>query len=120
MKSHKVNNKDILRETEISSITQGLKAIAKELNTPVIALSQLSRQIENRTNNRPKLSDLRGSGAIEQDADIVILLNKEDPGSNIINAYVAKHRNGPTGKTKLVFNKEITAFENFTNNSLPF
>ena len=104
------------RQQEISNISRGLKALAKELNIPVLALSQLSRKSEERTNKRPMLSDLRESGAIEQDADVVMMLYRDDyydedaEEQNIIEINVAKHRNGPTGTRKLFFKKENTAF----------
>ena len=104
------------RQQEISNISRGLKALAKELNIPVLALSQLSRKSEERTNKRPMLSDLRESGAIEQDADVVMMLYRDDyydedaEEQNIIEINIAKHRNGPTGTRKLFFKKENTAF----------
>lgn len=107
------------REQQISEMSRSLKALAKELNVPVIALSQLNRSVEGRTDKRPVPSDLRESGAIEQDADIIIFLyrddfyNKEDskfPG--IAEVIIAKHRNGPTGTVQLTFIKEFTKFEN--------
>lgn len=128
------------RVQEISEITQGLKAIAKELNIPVIALSQLSRNVESREDKRPQLQDLRESGSIEQDADIVMFLYREEyylersiPGNkkspeydawaeknglkfqavrNIAEIIVAKHRNGPVGTVSLRFDKETTKFSN--------
>ena len=107
------------RQQEISNISRGLKALAKELNIPILALSQLSRKLEERSNKRPMLSDLRESGAIEQDADVVMMLYREDyyeedaEEQNIIEVNVAKHRNGPTGAVKLFFKKENTAFYDF-------
>jgi len=106
------------RDLEIAEISRSLKALAKELNIPVIALSQLNRKIEERKNKRPQLSDLRESGAIEQDADIVAFIHREDAlkdnvkNDGIAEIIVAKHRNGPTGKAKLEFLKEYTRFEN--------
>lgn len=104
------------RQQEISEISQGLKALAKELNIPVIAVSQLSRAVESREGHRPKLSDLRESGAIEQDADVVVLLFREEyyqpKEDNIGKAEViiAKQRNGPVGSLELTFLKEFTKF----------
>lgn len=106
------------RQQEISDISQALKALAKELDIPIIALSQLSRAVENRTDRKPQLSDLRESGAIEQDADVVMLLVREelyvstDENRGIAVVDVAKHRNGPTGEIKLTFIKEYMRFEN--------
>lgn len=106
------------RTLEVSEVSQGLKNLAKELDVPVIALSQLSRAIEQRQGRRPQLSDLRESGSIEQDADVVIFLDREETwnpdtekkGSGEI--FVAKHRNGPTGTVELAFVKEIASFRN--------
>jgi replicative DNA helicase len=105
------------RVQEISEISRGLKTLAKELNVPVIALSQLSRAVENRSPQIPKLSDLRESGSIEQDADVVMFLYREDrenpetENKNIIDVIVAKHRNGPVGKVSLYFDEENTSFQ---------
>lgn len=105
------------RTQEISEISRQLKAIARELKVPVLALSQLSRSVEQRNDKQPKLSDLRESGEIEQTADLVIFIHREDfydhqnAGPNsLTDIIVAKHRNGPTGKCQLVFQKEITKF----------
>ncbi len=109
------------RQQEISTISRSLKALARELSVPIIALSQLSRAVESRTDKRPMLSDLRESGAIEQDADIVMFIyrddyyNMESPEKNIAEIIIAKHRNGPVGKVKLYFEKEHTRFENLTS-----
>lgn len=106
------------RQQEISEISRSLKALARELVIPVIAVSQLSRAVESRTGNRPQLSDLRESGAIEQDADLVVFLFREEYYSpkeenrNKAEAIIAKQRNGPTGNIELVFLKEWTRFEN--------
>ncbi len=106
------------RQQEISEISRSLKALARELRVPVIAVSQLSRAVEARTGNRPQLSDLRESGAIEQDADVVVFLYREeyyrptDENKNRAEAIVAKQRNGPTGSVDLIFLKELTRFEN--------
>ncbi|HHX28762.1 MAG: replicative DNA helicase [Bacillota bacterium] len=100
------------RQQEISEISRSLKGIARELNVPVIALSQLSRAVEQRQKQIPQLSDLRESGAIEQDADIVMFLysDPEDP-ENTIQLIIAKQRNGPTGSIRLFFSREICRFE---------
>lgn len=106
------------RQQEISEISRSLKALARELRVPVIAISQLSRAVESRTGNRPQLSDLRESGAIEQDADVVVLLFREEyynpteENKNRAEAIIAKQRNGPTGTIDLLFVKEWTRFEN--------
>ncbi|HAE92792.1 MAG TPA: replicative DNA helicase [Tissierella sp.] len=106
------------RQQEISAISRGLKALAKEMECPVIALSQLSRAPELRTDHRPILSDLRESGAIEQDADVVLFLYRDEyyhedsEKKNIGEVIIAKHRNGPTGSLELVFKKEFTKFVN--------
>lgn len=108
------------RVQEISEITRSLKAIARELNIPVIAISQLSRAVESRTPPIPKLADLRESGSIEQDADIVIFIYREamykkdlDPARrNIAEIYIAKHRNGPTGVIQLYFDENKVSFKN--------
>lgn len=101
------------RVQEISEISRGLKSIARELNVPIIALSQLSRSVESRSPQIPQLSDLRESGSIEQDADVVMFLYREDyynPDTserpNILDVIISKHRNGPTGKVELYFDRE--------------
>ena len=114
------SNKDANRVQEVSEISRGLKALARELNVPVIALSQLSRQPEMRESKEPRLSDLRESGAIEQDADLVLFLWREkergaedqDQEGEVIKLHLAKHRNGPTGQLSLWFKKRQTRFEN--------
>jgi len=104
------------RQQEISDISQSLKALAKELSIPVIAVSQLSRAVEMREGHRPKLSDLRESGAIEQDSDVVVLLFREeyykptDENQGVADVIIAKQRNGPVGTIKLTFLKEYTKF----------
>jgi len=113
--------RDANRVQEVSEISRGLKALARELKIPVIALSQLSRQPEMRESREPRLSDLRESGAIEQDADLVLFLWREkekageDEGADgeVINLRLAKHRNGPTGEVKLWFRKSQTRFVSY-------
>jgi replicative DNA helicase len=106
------------RQQEISAISRSLKGLAKELDAPLVALSQLSRAPEARTDRRPQLSDLRESGAIEQDADIVMFIYREeehkptDENHGIAEIIIGKQRNGPTGSIKLAFLKEYTRFEN--------
>lgn len=106
------------RQQEISEISRSLKALAREIRVPVIAVSQLSRAVEQRTGNRPQLSDLRESGAIEQDADLVVFLFREEyyapteENKNKAEAIIAKQRNGPTGSIPLVFIKDWTRFDN--------
>ncbi|HAX73907.1 MAG TPA: replicative DNA helicase, partial [Firmicutes bacterium] len=109
------------RQQEVSEISRMLKEMARELKIPVIALSQLSRAVESREDKRPMMSDLRESGSIEQDADIVTFLYRDDyykkeaeVNDNIIEIIFAKHRNGAVGTVKLAFRKEISRFENLT------
>jgi len=105
------------RQQEVSQISRELKALAKELNVPLVALSQLSRAPETRTGNKPQLSDLRESGSIEQDADLVMFIYREDvykpetEKQNIAEIIVGKQRNGPVGSVELVFLKALTRFE---------
>ncbi|GFI10335.1 MAG: replicative DNA helicase [Lachnospiraceae bacterium] len=107
------------RQQEISDISRGLKSLARELNVPVVALSQLSRAVEQRPDHRPILSDLRDSGAIEQDADMVMFLyrdnyyNKDSEMKNLAEVIVAKQRNGPIGTINLLWMPEYTAFKNY-------
>ena len=115
------------RMQQISSISRGLKILAKELNVPIISLSQLSRAVEGRTDKRPMLSDLRESGSIEQDADIVMFIYRDEYYKNAnedeelaekaankgeAEIIIAKHRNGPVGTVKLLFQGNITKFKN--------
>lgn len=107
------------RATEISEISRSIKALAKELQVPIIALSQLSRKVEERNDKRPLMSDLRESGAIEQDADIILMMYREEyykpdtTEKGVAEVIIGKHRNGPTGVVKLTFLGEYTRFENF-------
>ena len=113
------------RQQEISVISRSLKALAKEINVPVVALSQLSRAVEQRQDKTPQLSDLRESGAIEQDADVVIFLyrphvydSEQDEGMAKI--IVSKQRNGPTGKLDATFIRQYARFENMSKDAAPF
>jgi replicative DNA helicase len=114
------------RQQEVSAISRGLKALAKELNVPIVALSQLSRAVEQRADHRPQLSDLRESGSIEQDADLVMFLYRPEyyvPANEAqekglqgkAELIISKQRNGPTGICELYFRKECARFESFTN-----
>ena len=105
------------RQQEITSISRGLKSLARELNIPVVAISQLNRSVEQREGHKPRMSDLRESGAIEQDADVVMLLHREDyydPMKNpgLVELNIVKQRNGPTGKINLKFLKNMLRFKN--------
>ncbi len=117
------------RQQQISEISRGIKAVARELNIPVICLSQLNRASEGRDGHRPRMSDLRESGSIEQDADVIMLLHREDyyrmsdpdfQPDNIAEVIIAKQRNGPTGTVKLTFLNKTTRFANLSAASDPF
>jgi replicative DNA helicase len=116
-----IQSRDANRVQEVSDISRGLKGLARELQVPVVALSQLSRQAEMRESKEPRLSDLRESGALEQDSDLVMFLwrdkergaENQDQDGEVVNLRLAKHRNGPTGETKLWFRKRQTRFVSY-------
>ena len=109
------------RVNQISEISRSLKSLAKELNVPIVALSQLNRAVEQRPNKRPIMADLRDSGAIEQDADVILFIyrdevyNEDSEQGNKAEIIIGKQRNGPIGTIYLTFLKEFTRFENFSN-----
>jgi replicative DNA helicase len=117
------------RQQQISEISRAIKAVAREINVPVIAISQLNRASEGREGHRPRMSDLRESGSIEQDADVIMLLHREDyyrmsepdfQPDNVAEVIIAKQRNGPTGTMKLFFDTKCTRFENLASQAESF
>ncbi len=112
------------RQLEISDISRSLKALAKDLDIPVIAVSQLNRKVEDRPNKRPLLADLRESGAIEQDADLILfiyreeLYNRTEENKGKAELIIAKHRNGPTGLVNLTFMEKYTKFQSYYKDEL--
>lgn len=126
MSGQETNGRGDNRQQEVSYISRSLKGLARELNVPVLALSQLSRAVESRADKRPTLSDLRDSGSIEQDSDVVLFLYREDyyiddtDRQNIADVIVAKHRHGATGTASLYFRKELTQFRDIEINRMEY
>ena len=113
------------RQVEVSELSRGLKILARDLDVPVLALSQLNRSLEYRTDKRPMLADLRESGAVEQDSDVVCFIyrdetyNPDSPDKGTAEVIVAKHRNGPTGRVRLAFNEHLARFSNLAPGPRP-
>ncbi|MDP2637282.1 MAG: DnaB-like helicase C-terminal domain-containing protein, partial [bacterium] len=113
-------NMQVSEVQQTTEISRALKGLARELNVPVVALSQLSRAVEQRSPQRPRLSDLRQSGSLEQDADVVLFIYREDrynpegAAKNVAEIIIAKHRNGPVGSIKLFFNEKTVSFSDLT------
>lgn len=115
-------DKKTARHEQLETISRRLKHLARELNIPVVALAQLNREVEGRQSRRPQLSDLKGSGALEQDADVVLLLHKEREcgTTDLIEVIIAKQRNGPTGMATLAFSKPYVRFDNYAWQETPY
>lgn len=119
-----VDSKARSREQEVANISKSLKALAKELRLPVVALSQLNRKVEERTNKRPQLADLRDSGSLEQDADLILFIYRDEvyredsPDKGVAEINMAKQRMGPTGMFKLTFQPDYSRFRDFFDEKL--